>query len=162
MITVTDATVEQAPLVHRIMLDAFAEYLGILDPPSGAHAETVEDVIAAMDQGGAVIAWENGDAIGSGRWRMDEGSVYIGRISVLPAYRGRGAAHAMLMHMERIARERGFSRTRLGVRVLLPQNIELYQKVGYVITEKITHPKGNAEVVFMEKKLTAENTEKNE
>lgn len=153
MITVTDATVEQAPLVHRLMIAAFEEYRGVLDPPSGAHVETVDDVIEAMGEGGAVLAWLDGEAIGSGRWKVDGDHIYIGRVSVLTAFRGRGAAHAMLQHMEEIARAQGVLTLRLGVRMLLPQNIDLYAKIGYHIVEVIKHPKGNAEVVFMEKSL---------
>ncbi|MBK8029100.1 MAG: GNAT family N-acetyltransferase [Chloroflexi bacterium] len=155
MITITDATVDQASIVHRIMLDAFEEYRGVLEPPSGAHIETVEDVINEMQHGGAVIAWLDDEAIGSGRWRIEpEGYLYIGRVSVLPAFRGRGAARAMLEHMEQIARQRGITRLRLVVRMLLPQNIEMYRKQGYEIAEIIKHPRGNTEVVYMEKQLT--------
>jgi len=39
------------------------------------------------------------------------------------------------------------------VRMLLPQNIDLYRKLGYEIAEIIKHPKGDTEVVFMEKLL---------
>ncbi len=153
MISVTDATLDQAPIVHRIMLAAFEEYRGVLDPPPGAHVETVETVEAELRKGGGVIAWLDGEAVGSGRWRVEPDHLYIGRVSVLPGYRGRGIARAMLDHMEQIARQRGSTRLRLGVRMLLPQNIELYQKVGYVITEVIKHPKGDTEVVYMEKQL---------
>ncbi len=154
MITLTDATEDQASIVHHIMHEAFAEYLGVLEPPSGAHVETVADVIEEMQRGGAVLAWLDGEAIGSGRWRVEpEGYLYIGRVSVLPAFRGRGAARAMLNYMEAIARQRGIPRLRLGVRMLLPQNIDLYRKLGYEIAEIIKHPKGDTEVVFMEKQL---------
>lgn len=154
MIAVTDATSAQAPIVHRIMLAAFEEYRGMLEPPSGAHLETVETVVEEMNKGGAVIAWEDGEPVGSGRWRVEPEYMYIGRVSVLPGFRGRGIARAMLEHIEQIARQRGITRLRLGVRMLLPQNIELYQKNGYVTVEVVKHPKGDTEVVYMEKRLT--------
>jgi ribosomal protein S18 acetylase RimI-like enzyme len=154
MITITDASPDQAAVVHRIMIAAFEEYRGVLDPPSGAHAETVETVLEEMRKGGAVIAWEDGEPVGSGRWRIEPDYFYIGRVSVLPAQRGRGIARTMIDHMETIARQRGITRLRLGVRMLLPQNIDLYQKLGYVIVEVIQHPRGNTQVVYMEKQLT--------
>jgi len=155
MITITDATVEQAALVHRIMIESFAEYLGVLEPASSAHDETVQDVVDDMGKGGAVIAWLGGEPVASARWRIEPDYMYIGRVSVLPAFRGRGNAHAMLDHIENIARHLGITRLRLGVRMVLPQNIELYQKAGYSIAEIIKHPKGNghAEVAYMEKRL---------
>lgn len=49
------ARVEEAPLVHSIMQEAFEEYRLILTPPTGALKETVHDVAAAMRKGGAPI-----------------------------------------------------------------------------------------------------------
>ena len=42
VIQITNATEEDAPLVYEIMQAAFAEYRGVLNPPSGVYAETVE------------------------------------------------------------------------------------------------------------------------
>lgn len=54
---ITIAGEDDLPLVRRIMREAFAEYAGMLDPPSGSLSETLEDVRKAVAAGGAIVAW---------------------------------------------------------------------------------------------------------
>jgi GNAT superfamily N-acetyltransferase len=108
--------------VLRLMLEAFAEYDGVLEPRSSALDETVEDVLAVMAKGGAVLAWANGEAVGSGRYELRGGGlVYIGRLSVSPAFRGRGTAAAMVRFIEDAARDAGCREATLDVRMALPR-----------------------------------------
>jgi GNAT superfamily N-acetyltransferase len=141
-IQVTNATEEEAPLVYEIMQAAFAEYLGVLTPPSSAHAETVDDVLKAMHEGGAVLAWLDDKAVGSARYAYYPDYFYIGRVSVLPGYRGHGVASAMMNYMEGIAHGRGYTRLEVGVRAVLTNNVNLYKRLEYVITETYEHPRG--------------------
>ena len=71
-LTITAASLEDAPLVYDIMQQAFAQYLGVLTPPSGAHAEVVDDVIRVMGEGGAILAWLGGEAVGSARYAFHD------------------------------------------------------------------------------------------
>ena len=67
----------------------------MLDPPSGAFAETDEDVAAAIGRGGAAIAWLGETPIGSVRFEPEESWLYIGRLAVIPeASPARGGAGA--------------------------------------------------------------------
>ncbi|MEO5742749.1 MAG: hypothetical protein ABIS29_19350 [Vicinamibacterales bacterium] len=43
-ITLREAVPEDAPTLLRLMQEAFQEYEGVLDPPSGAHHETIDTV----------------------------------------------------------------------------------------------------------------------
>ena len=153
MLRITPATPEQAPLVHRIMLEAFAEYAGKLDPPSGAHRETVDDVLRIMSQGGALLAWEDEDAVGSLRYQCMPEHLYVGRVSVLPPYRGRGIARAMMRAVEPIARQHGYKIIHIAARMVLESNITLYRHLGYKVVATHMHPKGGSMVVEMEKPL---------
>ncbi|MBZ0278384.1 MAG: GNAT family N-acetyltransferase [Anaerolineae bacterium] len=150
---ITLATAEDALLVHRLMCEAFAEYIGVLNPPSGANRETVEDVLDAMAQGGALIAWDGETPVGSARFRLDPDELYIGRVAVPPAYRQRGVAKVIMRHMEEVARHHGRYRLHVGVRMSLPSNIRLYQSLGYRIAEIGDHPKGPDRVATMIKEL---------
>ena len=54
---------EDAALVHHITQAAYAEYRGVLHPPSSVDQECVADVERALDEGGAVLArcaWASG------------------------------------------------------------------------------------------------------
>jgi ribosomal protein S18 acetylase RimI-like enzyme len=155
MIEITTATPDEAPLVYQIMQAAFAEYVGVLQPPSGVDLETVNDVVCAMREGGAVLAWMDGEAVGSARYSFhDEGhTCYVGRVSVLPHARGHGIASTMVTYIEGIAREKGCESMEIMVRMNLEHNIHLYEHIGYNIAETFVHPKGGAYVAKMIKPL---------
>jgi len=152
---ITEATLDDAPLVYDIMQAAFAEYLGTLYPPSSAHDETIDDVIHVMNQGGAVLAWEGDRAVGSARYTFEDDHCYIGRVAVLPDQRGRGIASSMMLYIEEIAREHHSPRCEIAVRMVLESNIELYRRLHYEVVEIYVHPRGDGEqrVAVMAKTL---------
>ena len=102
-ITIRTVGVEQASEVRGIMQLAFEEYRGRLAPPSGALTETVEDVRTAISSGGAFLALAGGVAVGSARYRLFPDYAYAERIAVLPEYRGRGIAVALMAAFEEAA-----------------------------------------------------------
>jgi GNAT superfamily N-acetyltransferase len=132
---ITEASPDQAALVHSIMRAAFAEYLGQLNPASPCHTESLEQVEAAMHDGGAILAWVDGVPVGSARYAFYSGSFYVGRVSVLPEYRGCGVARAMMQFLEAVARHAGCPQMELCSRLNLPRNIALYERLGYHITD---------------------------
>jgi ribosomal protein S18 acetylase RimI-like enzyme len=136
------ATLGEAPLVRRVMQLAFAEYQGALPVDSGAHTETDEDVLAVMRKGGALLALEGDEVVGSARFTLEEEAVYVGRVSVLPTHRRRGVATAMMRFCEDIARSSGRRRVRIGVRDSLPSNVGLYQSLGYELVSVDAHARG--------------------
>ena len=150
---ITLATLNDAPLVYRIMREAFAEYENVLQPPSGANRETVDDVAAAMQQGGALLAWVGEMPVASARYRVDSDALYVGRVAVLPAYRQRGIAKAVMRRMEDIARQQGRDMLRVGVRMSLPGNLALYHSLGYTTIEVTDHPKGPDRIATLIKRL---------
>lgn len=149
------ARVDEAALVHRVMRAAFAEYAGVLNPPSGAQAETAEDVAAVMAGGGAVVARLDDETVGCARYLRKSDRLYVERVSVLPAYRGRGIASQMMLFIERQAPAMGYSLLEVGVRQSLPQNVALYQKLGYQITSIEPHPRGPDHTLWLVKQLPA-------
>ncbi|WP_248926855.1 GNAT family N-acetyltransferase [Paenibacillus hamazuiensis] len=147
------ASEEDAAIVRRIMLEAFEEYRGKLNPPSGALKETVDDVLGKMRSGGAVIAWNGAEAVGSARYEAREGYIYIGRVSVLPAHRGKGIGKRMLEFIETIARTSGIYETRVGVRLSIPGNVEMYGNLGYGIVNREYYPEKTDSWYVMSKRL---------
>ena len=104
---------------------------------------------AVPARSGAVIASVDGEAVGCARWaeRPDDAAtgaeqrddwaqslrayLYVGRVSVLPAFRGRGVATALMAWCEQLALDRGLHEVRLGVRLGLVRNEALYRRLGY-------------------------------
>jgi ribosomal protein S18 acetylase RimI-like enzyme len=144
MTTVTLATVADAPLVHRIMLAAFEEYRGVLEPPSSTHNETVEDVRRAFDTGGAALAWVDEEAVGSARFQPRPNYLYVGRVSTLPDWRGRGIASALMTFLAGHARTLALPEVRVEVRLSLPSNVALYRRLGFHTVSEQPHPRGPA------------------
>ncbi|WP_426446846.1 GNAT family N-acetyltransferase [Paenibacillus sp. S-38] len=147
---------EEIGLVFDIMQMAFREYAGVLQPPSGALGEKPEDLLPFFEGGGgAVLAWEAGQPVGSARYKRDadRDALYIGRVAVLPGYRRRGIGDALLKHLEELARGLGYSRTTLGVRLSIPGNVSYYERAGYRPLEKHDYPCGRDSWYLMGKEL---------
>ena len=147
------ATAEQAHLVHQITREAYAEYDGVLNPPSGALSETVADVQQAMSKGGALLAWDNVQVVGAARFQTYPDYLYVGRVAVIPSQRRKGVGSALIRRIEEIARERGFSHIQLGVRMALPGNLAFYRRLGYEVVRTEPHPKGGDSVAWMGKRI---------
>jgi ribosomal protein S18 acetylase RimI-like enzyme len=155
-LTVRLAALDEASLVREIMLAAYAEYQGTLPVDSGAHTETVDDVLGAMRLGGAVLADDFDQAVGSARFMPEEHSLYVGRVAVLPAHRRRGVAAAMMRFLEDVvAPSIGRGVIRVGVRASLPSNIRLYRSLGYECVRIDPHPRGPDRVWTMVKRIAA-------
>lgn len=129
------------------MLEAFEELRGVLDPPSGAHDETLADVKAAVAKGGAVLAFLDENPVGTGRYEIHADHLYCGRLGVLPAYRGQGVCAAMLAFIDQIAVECGRYQVRLSTRETLESNVRLYERHGYKVISRAPHPKGGSSIV---------------
>lgn len=145
---------EQAALVRDIMIEAFAELRDTLQPPSSAYRETLADVVDAMAKGGAVLAWIGSTPVGSARFQLQSNHMYVQRVSVLPEYRGRGIASAMMTYLEDVARELDQKEIQVKVRASLPSNVALYRSLGYTVSGTESHPRGPDTVVSMAKRLT--------
>jgi ribosomal protein S18 acetylase RimI-like enzyme len=154
-LTVRLATLDEAPLVREIMLAAYTEHQGTLPVDSGAHAETVDDVLADMRQGGAILADDDGQAVGSARFMTEEENLYVGRLAVLPSHRRRGVASAMMLFLEGIALRSRRETIRVGVRESLPSNAGLYESLGYEVVGIDPHPRGPDRVLTMVKHIPA-------
>ncbi|MGQ9888198.1 MAG: GNAT family N-acetyltransferase [Aggregatilineales bacterium] len=149
----TRVTLADAPLVHRTMREAFAEYQGVLNPASGAFRETVEDVIAAVQQGGAVLAWLGAVPVGSARYRLDPDALHVARVAVLPPFRRRSVGTAMMAYIETIAREQRRAAVRVAVRMQLPANLAFYERLGYRTVSVADHPRGPDRIATMVKPI---------
>lgn len=154
MVTVRLATFDEAPIVRSVMVAAYAEHKGALPVDSGAHEETVDDVLDVMQQGGAVLAIDGEQAVGSARFRPEDGHLYVGRVAVLPSHRRRGVASSMMRFLEDVAADLGRDAMRVGVRDSLRSNVGLYEWLGYEVVSVGPHPRGPDRVLTMVKMLT--------
>lgn len=143
-----------AATAARVIREAFAAQGVATDPPSSALRETAESVAAHLVAGGGAVAEVGAGLIGLVLWADREGGLYLGRLAVLPPWRGRGVGRALIGEGEAEARRRGLPRLHVRVRLALDDNRRLFSACGFRATEQGAHP-GYAAATYavMEKSL---------
>jgi predicted N-acetyltransferase YhbS len=134
-----EATEEEAVTVAAVVRGAFEEYRDQLAPPSGSHSESAENIRRKMATGRIAVTSLNEMIVGCVFYECRENHVYLGRLSVLPAYRGRGIGQALIEYVEDRARQLGVPRIRLGVRIVLNRLRTYYEQRGYRVVELGKH-----------------------
>ena len=143
-----------APAVAAVIRTAFAAQSVITDPLPSALRMTEADVTSHLLHGAGAVAEANGELVGSALWIERDGGLYLGRLAVVPAWRGRGIAKTLVAAAEAAARRMSLPRVHLSTRIMLLDNRRLFAACGFVETTREAHP-GYAEPTFvnMEKRL---------
>lgn len=152
-----DAASQDADLLTQIIRAAFAGYDGKLDPPSGAHSETSDQIREKLTLGGGTLALIGPEYAGCIVYYPQDNYLYLGRLSVLPPFRRFGVGKALVESVERKAVEMNIPCVQLGVRLALPGNRAFFERLGYRIISEHSHA-GYTEPTFatLEKRITAQ------
>jgi ribosomal protein S18 acetylase RimI-like enzyme len=150
------AEVNDAPIIHEIMINAFMEYRDDV-PPSSALYETVESISTALeDDEQALICYGDDAPVGMVRFRLKDTGIYFYRLSVFQEKQGQGIAKYILKSLEEYANQKDLPEIVCKVRMTVAKNIKLYCSMGYSIydEEVVYKPKGiKLKVVSMRKQL---------
>jgi GNAT superfamily N-acetyltransferase len=101
---------------------------------SAGDETPIEAIEFDPPDGGFLIAWRAGVAVGCAGWRSHDGTEDIAelkRMYVDPSARGTGVALALLTAVEEAAYEHGRNRMVLECGDRQPEAIALYQRAGY-------------------------------
>jgi predicted N-acetyltransferase YhbS len=140
--------------VAALIRHAFAGQSARTDPPPSALQETEASVAAHLAAGGGAVACAADQIIASVMWEPKDGGLYLERLAVDPAWRGRGIARALVAATEAAARLAGVARVHLGTRLVLVDNRRLFAACGFVEIALHAHPGYAAPTwVEMEKRL---------
>jgi putative acetyltransferase len=102
----------------------------------------------------ALVAYENDEPVACGGFKQfDETSVEVKRMYVLPQYRNKGIAAAVLQQLEQWAKEESYSSTVLETGMKQPEAIRLYEKSGYTRIANYGQYAGVYNSVCMKKEL---------
>jgi ribosomal protein S18 acetylase RimI-like enzyme len=129
--TVRAAGAADTARVAQVIRASFAEYRGVLDPPSGALAVDPAAARQLLTLGGFLVCESEGRIVACVFHMTNPDHVYLGRLSVLPAFRGSGLGARLVAEVEALAAAAGRDRVRLGVRLALPRNRAFFERLGY-------------------------------
>jgi predicted N-acetyltransferase YhbS len=153
-INIREATLADAAMLAHLICEAFEQYRGQLDPPSGAHNETAARVGERLATTPALLAEVDGVAVGGVFYKVEADHLYLSRLSVLPSYQRQGIGQALVAAVEARALALGRPRVRLGVRLALPALRASYERLGYRLVQYAAHPGySQPTYIYMEKAL---------
>lgn len=122
--------------ILHIMLQAYDEYK-TQEVPSSALKETAEMITEEMQNGElALIGYVDGQEAAMVRFKATKDALYFYRLSVIPAYQGKGLAKDLLAFLEQYAKEQLIPEIWCKVRMNVPRNMRLYQSIGYSISKE--------------------------
>jgi GNAT superfamily N-acetyltransferase len=142
-----------SPVAQRLIQAIFADQEERYGSADGAAVEAIE---FDPPDGGFLVAYLDGQAVGCAGWRSHDGSEEIAELKRLysaPEARDRGIATALMAAVEENAREHGRKRMILETGRLQPEAIALYAKLGYADIEHFGHYKDAEGVVSMGRDL---------
>lgn len=154
-IHIQPATIDQADQILSVLLGAFEQYRQRLDPSSGVFHETAEDIQQKLELGGGFVARDGAQMVGVVLYQPHPDYMYLGRLGVLPTYRGQQIAMRLCAQVEQAALEHQLHRVQLAVRIVLTDNQQFFQNLGYRIVSYHSHEHYTQfTYVTMEKELT--------
>jgi ribosomal protein S18 acetylase RimI-like enzyme len=102
-------------------------------------SETPDDIKHKLTAGGGFVASDGLEIVGMVLYQPHTEYMYLGRLAVLPDYRGRHIARNLIAAVEQEARKQNLYCVQLGVRLVLRDNQALFQRLGYTIKSYHAH-----------------------
>jgi len=147
-------TISDAEAAADVIRTAFAAQSHATNPPSSALRETAVTIAAKIAAGGGFGVFARCRLVAVALWQVDRDALMIGRVSALPEARGRSFSRRLVAACEAEVRARDLGRARLRVRLELPENERLFQRMGFARIRVEAHAGFDAPTVaILEKPL---------
>ncbi|WP_407662231.1 GNAT family N-acetyltransferase [Microbacterium timonense] len=115
--------------------------------------QTLEEVESELQENIGCVALDGARMVGAVRARLDGELLLVGRIAIAPDRAGEGIGTTLLAAVERRGAEAGATEAELFTGSLSEANLRLYEREGYVETQRVPGDDGT-EQVFLRKPLT--------
>ena len=120
----------------------------------GTNKADFEEYNRIVDLKTVLVAYNDARPVGCGCFKtLDKSTIELKRMFVDPGFRGQGIASAMVGELESWARELGFLEAILETGNRQQEAINMYQKLGYALSEKPAQMEASGHSVFMRKRL---------
>ncbi len=127
-------------LQFRMALPADADALAAcIDAAYDLYKGRIADMPAVSEGCAAEIAFGqvwvatlDGEIIGGLFLKLQDGVIKLANLAVHPAQGGRGIGRKLIALAETEARRQGYRELRLNTHVRMPENVALYQRLGWV------------------------------
>ena len=126
--------------VLLLLQSSFAYMDGRIDPPSSLNRLDVDQLRTKARQESLIIATEGEALIGCAFAEVRSDCVYVGKVAVATAHRGRGVARQLLAVAESIAHRNGLQVLELQTRVELKENHRTFAALGFKKVAESAHP----------------------
>lgn len=154
MLEIRAVTPADAELICQVVRASFEDLRPRLSPPSSAHDIIPPTVVDNLRTSNGFLALWFREPAGCVFCRVDEDSMYLFRLGVLPKFRGKGIARALVGRVEEEARLAGEASVTLATRSVLHDNIALYRRYGFMVEAEVPHPRApEARITVMRKEL---------
>lgn len=134
------ADFERHEALLTLVQGAFAAHAGRIDPPSSASRASAASLRAMAADGVLVLAACDMRLVGCVFGVPQGEALHLSKLAVDPAWQGRGIGRRLVEALTDHARTGGFTGVTLGVRLVLTENIRLFERMGFVATGVTRHP----------------------
>lgn len=128
------------PGLHALLREAFAYMDARIDPPSSLARMGVGELKAKAGDETLIIATEGEALVGCAFAALRDDCVYVGKVAVAQAARGRGVSRAMFAAAEDLARQHARPYLELQTRVELTENHATFAALGFQKVAETSHP----------------------
>lgn len=127
--------------ILRLIRVSFAYMEGRIDPPSSMHRLTVDDIAkSAAENEVWVMEGDDGTLLACVFLTPKPHALYVGKLTVGRAYRGKGYGRVMIDHAAERARAMGLPVLELQSRIELTENHTKFCAMGFTQTGATAHP----------------------
>ena len=142
------ATATDADGIAECVRAAYSHYIERIGRPPGPMLDDYDQVVRHHR---AYVIEEDGEILGALVLIEKADGLLFDNIAVRPARQGEGIGRRLIEHAESVARQLGYGHLDLYTHERMTENIEMYERIGYVEVERRTE-RGFPRV-YMQKRL---------
>jgi ribosomal protein S18 acetylase RimI-like enzyme len=143
-----DAHASDVPRLTALVEAAYRPWIERIDAIPRPMKDDYAEVVRTRR---VTVAERGGEIVGLIVLDVSEGTFLIENVAVDPEHRGTGIGRTLLEHAERAALDEGHSTVYLYTNEHMTENLELYERIGYVEYDR--RRVGAAGVVYLRKEL---------